>query len=168
MPRCVLELLWDTIVAGNEIFAFVKTMATNGDYRWVFGHVTPSFGKAGRKAGRIAGHDSDRRCPKAEAIAKIEPIYWRHLDEGVRHASRQTAAAGIGRSIGNIGEISANVRQTAQGTREVSEDVAQITGSSEKTGATAEGALTSAGNLSAQAGAQMGEVDRFLERFRAA
>lgn len=32
MPRCVFKFLWDTIEARNEIFAYVKNMAKNGDH----------------------------------------------------------------------------------------------------------------------------------------
>jgi PAS domain S-box-containing protein len=83
MPRCVFKLLWDTLEAGNEIFAYVKNMAKNGDYYWVFAHVTPSFDKNGN----IVGYHSNRRVPRREAIAKIEPIYRQLLEEENRHAS---------------------------------------------------------------------------------
>ena len=32
MPRCVFKLLWDTLQAKQEIFAFVKNMSRNGDF----------------------------------------------------------------------------------------------------------------------------------------
>jgi len=85
MPRCVFKLLWDTIEAGNEIFAYVKNMAKNGDYYWVFAHVTPSFDKAGR----IVGYHSNRRRPSPEAVAKIEPLYRKLLAEEERHPNRK-------------------------------------------------------------------------------
>lgn len=85
MPRCVFKLLWDTVESGKEIFAYVKNMAKNGDYYWVFAHVTPSFG-AGNK---IVGYHSNRRLPTRQAIAKIEPIYRQLLAEENRHANRK-------------------------------------------------------------------------------
>src|SRR5208337_1146296 len=51
MPRAVFKLLWDTIQEGREIFAYVKNMAKNGDYYWVFAHATPSYDAAGRIIG---------------------------------------------------------------------------------------------------------------------
>ena len=42
MPRAVFKLLWDVILGGKEIFAYVNNMAKNGDNYWVFAHVTPS------------------------------------------------------------------------------------------------------------------------------
>ncbi len=71
MPRCVFKLLWDTVGAGKEIFAYVKNMAKTGDYYWVFAHVTPSFSPDGK----VVGYHSNRRLPERSALAKIEPIY---------------------------------------------------------------------------------------------
>ena len=43
MPRCVFKLLWDTLEAKKEIFAYVVNICKNGDHYWVLAHVTPSF-----------------------------------------------------------------------------------------------------------------------------
>ena len=71
MPRCVFKLAWDQLQAGKEIFAYVKNMAKSGDYYWVFAHMTPTFDQAGN----IQSYHSNRRRPRAEALAVIEPIY---------------------------------------------------------------------------------------------
>lgn len=71
MPRCVFKLLWDTIQAGHEIFAYVKNMARNGDHYWVFAHVTPTFDDHGA----IVGYHSNRRVPERAAVAAISPLY---------------------------------------------------------------------------------------------
>ncbi|MCB9615765.1 MAG: PAS domain-containing protein [Sandaracinus sp.] len=71
MPRGVFSLLWDTIGAGDEIFAYVVNLARNGDHYWVFAHVTPTFGPDGA----LVGYHSNRRVPRRSAIATIEPIY---------------------------------------------------------------------------------------------
>jgi len=83
MPRCVFKLLWDTIGSGQEIFAYVKNMAKNGDFYWVLAHVTPSFDASGR----ITGYHSNRRSPRRDAIAKIEPIYQQLVAVENRHPS---------------------------------------------------------------------------------
>ncbi len=85
MPRCVFKLLWDTIQSGREIFAYVKNMAKNGDYYWVFAHVTPSFDQAGS----VIGYHSNRRCPRRDAVAKVAPLYQQLLEEEARHADRK-------------------------------------------------------------------------------
>lgn len=94
MPRAVFKLLWDTVLGGREIFAYVKNMSRNGDFYWVLAHVTPSY----NAAGQMVGFHSNRRVPSRAAIAAIEPIYAevaaveaRHkngkdqLDAGFRH-----------------------------------------------------------------------------------
>lgn len=71
MPRAVFRLLWDAILGGREIFAYVKNMTRTGDHYWVFAHVTPSI-DGGRS---VTGFHSNRRVPRREAIAAIEPLY---------------------------------------------------------------------------------------------
>lgn len=71
MPRCVFKVLWDTIGAGNEIFAYVKNMARNGDHYWVFAHVTPTFDSVGN----IIGYHSNRRCPDRGAVSLFGGVY---------------------------------------------------------------------------------------------
>ena len=85
MPRCVFKLLWDTIAAGSEIFAYVVNMAKNGDHYWVLAHVTPTFGPAGR----ITGYHSNRRTARREAVAEIEPLYRTLLAEEAKHAGKR-------------------------------------------------------------------------------
>jgi PAS domain S-box-containing protein len=71
MPRCVFKLLWDTIQAGEEIFAYVNNRAKNGDNYWVLAHVTPNFDDNGA----IVGYHSNRRVPKRSAVAAVVPLY---------------------------------------------------------------------------------------------
>ncbi len=85
MPRAVFHLLWQTISSGREIFAYVKNMAKNGDYYWVFAHVTPSYGRDGQ----IDGYHSNRRKPDAAALRQIETLYAQLLQEEGRHADRK-------------------------------------------------------------------------------
>ena len=81
MPRCVFKLLWDTIEAGREIFAYVLNRSRNGDHYWVFAHVTPSFDTAGR----IVGYHSNRRVPRRAAIDAVVPVYRQLLDIEARY-----------------------------------------------------------------------------------
>ena len=71
MPRAVFKLLWDTIAKGDEIFAYVLNMSSNGDHYWVFAHVTPTFAQDGG----ITGYHSNRRVPEKAALDAIQPIY---------------------------------------------------------------------------------------------
>ena len=71
MPRVVFRLLWDTIQAKREICAYVKNLAKDGSYYWVFANVTPSF----EPNGDLIGYYSVRRKPRPEAVASISEVY---------------------------------------------------------------------------------------------
>ncbi|MBK8161473.1 MAG: PAS domain-containing protein [Rhodospirillaceae bacterium] len=85
MPRCVFKLLWDTIEAKEEIFAYVLNMAKDGDHYWVFAHVTPTFDVNQN----IIGYHSNRRKPDLAQIEKVKPLYAALLAEENRHDSRK-------------------------------------------------------------------------------
>ena len=44
MPRAVFRLLWDYVLAGRSVVAYVKNMAADGAYYWVLALVTPIRG----------------------------------------------------------------------------------------------------------------------------
>lgn len=88
MPRAAFKLAWDTIEAGNEFFGYVKNMAKDGSYYWVFTHITPDFDQHKN----IVGYTSVRRYPKREAITKLEPVY-RQMVEAEHAAGARTALA---------------------------------------------------------------------------
>ncbi len=71
MPAVVFKLLWNRIRAGKEIFAYVKNKTKNGDYYWVFAHVTPSFDHNRQ----ISNFHSVRRKPSSKALNIIKPLY---------------------------------------------------------------------------------------------
>jgi len=76
MPRTVFKLLWDTIQARREICAYVKNLAKDGSFYWVFANITPSLDAAGQ----VIGYYSVRRKPRPEAIQAISPLYRAMLD----------------------------------------------------------------------------------------
>ncbi|MGP1580218.1 MAG: PAS domain-containing protein [Wolinella sp.] len=71
MPRVVFKLLWDTVGAGKEIFAYVKNLSKEGHFYWVLANVTPSY----NSDGKVIGYHSVRRRPRREALEVIAPIY---------------------------------------------------------------------------------------------
>jgi PAS domain S-box-containing protein len=89
MPRCVFKLLWDTIGAGKEIFAYVINRARNGDHYWVFAHVTPTFDDRHR----IVSYHSSRRSPRREAVDKVKGLYAELLAIENRHADAKAGMA---------------------------------------------------------------------------
>lgn len=89
MPRAVFKLLWDTIQAGQECFAYVKNMARDGSFYWVLANVTPSYDQEGQPIGYM----SVRRKPKPEAVKAIDAIYREMLEAEKRAGSRDAIAA---------------------------------------------------------------------------
>lgn len=95
MPRCVFKLLWDTIKAGDEIFAYVKNLAADGAYYWVLAHVTPSLGRDGT----VTGYHSNRRCPRRSAVVEVDALYRQLLAEEKRHSRPDQAMEASGRLL---------------------------------------------------------------------
>ncbi len=89
MPRAVFNLLWQRILNGEEIFAYVKNLAKNGDHYWVLAHVTPSFSLDGA----MDGYHSNRRVPRRAALTEIERLYGHLRGEEERHADRKQGMA---------------------------------------------------------------------------
>jgi PAS domain S-box-containing protein len=85
MPRCIFKLLWDTIQAKKEIFAYVVNMARDGDHYWVFAHVTPTLDAQQN----VIGYHSNRRKPDPGQVATIKVLYAKLLAEENRHDSRK-------------------------------------------------------------------------------
>ena len=99
MPRCVFQLLWDTLQSGKEIFAYVVNLAANGDHYWVFAHVTPSRDATGE----IVGYHSNRRVPDRRIVEDaIMPLYRTLLEEERRHSDRK---AGLEASYGMVNAL---------------------------------------------------------------
>jgi len=97
MPRAVFKLLWDTLAAGNECFAYVKNMARDGSYYWVFANVTPSYDQQDKTIGYL----SVRRKPKPEAVKLVAGLYKQMLD-AERQAGAQNAIAASSRILTNL------------------------------------------------------------------
>jgi PAS domain S-box-containing protein len=89
MPRAVFKLLWDTIQARQECFAYVKNMAKDGSFYWVFANVTPSFDADGS----LLGYYSVRRKPKASAVKTVAELYRVMLEAEQRAGTRDAIAA---------------------------------------------------------------------------
>jgi PAS domain S-box-containing protein len=96
MPRAVFKLLWDMLLQGQEVFAYVKNLTKQSDYYWVFAHVTPSY----NAAGDMIGFHSNRRVPSRKAIATVVPLYADLLAAEAQHRNGKDAlAAGHGRLL---------------------------------------------------------------------
>ena len=90
MPRSVFKLLWDTIQSRKECFAYVKNLAKDGSFYWVFAHVTPTFDARGE----LEGYLSVRRKPKASGIETASGLYRAMLQAEQAASARDAIAAG--------------------------------------------------------------------------
>jgi PAS domain S-box-containing protein len=89
MPRAVFHLLWSTIQRGDEIFAYVKNLASDGAFYWVLAHVTPSRDTAGK----VVGYHSNRRLPEPAEIRAAERLYRPMLEAEARERTGKAAVA---------------------------------------------------------------------------
>jgi PAS domain S-box-containing protein len=89
MPRCVFKLLWDTLAAREEVFAYVVNLAADGAHYWVLAHVTPTCDQNGQ----VIGYHSNRRCPDRRAVEAVTPVYAALLAEEQRHDNPPAALA---------------------------------------------------------------------------
>jgi PAS domain S-box-containing protein len=98
MPRAVFQLLWDTLSARRELFAYINNLAADGGHYWVLGHVTPSFGPGGA----VIGYHSSRRRPSPRAVERVRPLYDRLLAEERRHPNARTAVAASSQLLADL------------------------------------------------------------------
>jgi len=89
MPRCVFKLLWDTLEAGKEIFAYVLNRAKSGDHYWVFAHVTPDM----NASGQVTGYHSNLRTVERHVIPLVQGLYAQLLAEEAKHSDRKAGMA---------------------------------------------------------------------------
>lgn len=98
MPAVIFKLLWNRIKEGKEIFAYVKNKTKNGDYYWVFAHVTPSF----NDARQITNYHSVRRTPSEKALEFIKPLYATLLQKE-RHGGIAASEAALNQILNERG-----------------------------------------------------------------
>jgi PAS domain S-box-containing protein len=89
MPRAVFKLLWDTIAAGNECNAYVKNLAKDGSFYWVFANVTPDRDASGN----IVGYYSVRRKPKDSGVKTATEVYRAMLEAETQAGAKDAMAA---------------------------------------------------------------------------
>jgi PAS domain S-box-containing protein len=92
MPRGVFKFLWDTLHTEKECCAYVKNMAKDGSFYWVFANVTPSYGADGR----VNGYFSVRRKPKREAVEVMAGVYQAMMAEEQKAGPRDAMDASLG------------------------------------------------------------------------
>lgn len=96
MPRAVFKLLWDSLLAGNPIAAYVKNLASDGRYYWVLALAAPT----------ADGYLSVRFKPSSPLFALVEGVY-RELKaiEQASDARGEEPKAGMRAAVVRLGEI---------------------------------------------------------------
>lgn len=89
MPRSVFALVWDRLLAGEEVFGYVINLSRDGGHYWVLAHMTPSFDAGGG----IVGYHSNRRAPSAYAVERASALYADLLAEERRQSGKPAAIA---------------------------------------------------------------------------
>lgn len=89
MPRAVFKLLWDSIQNKRECNAYVKNLAKDGSFYWVFANVTPSFDRDGH----VIGYFSVRRKPRASGVKTAGALYRAMLEAEQQAGARDAMAA---------------------------------------------------------------------------
>lgn len=97
MPRTVFKLLWDYLLAGKSIAAYVKNMASDGRYYWVVALATPIEGD---------GFLSVRFKPSSQLFALILGIYGElRTIEQMHEKQGDGPKAGMHAAGAKLGEI---------------------------------------------------------------
>jgi PAS domain S-box-containing protein len=97
MPRGVFKYLWQTLSGGDECFAYVKNLARNGSFYWVFANVTPDVDERGQ----VGGYFSVRRKPRAGAVSAVADVY-RAMSLEERLAGQRDGPAASLAWLGNV------------------------------------------------------------------
>lgn len=84
MPRTVFKLLWDYLLAGRTIGAYVKNLAATGEYYWVYALACPIPG----------GFLSIRFKPTSPIFSAVKPLYAEMLEIESQY-SRKNRGQGI-------------------------------------------------------------------------
>ncbi|WP_316858873.1 PAS domain-containing protein [uncultured Cohaesibacter sp.] len=72
MPRAIFKIIWDTLEANTEAFAYVQNLTTSGDHYWCFAHMTPLYDDKLE----LSGYQASRRVPNHTVVRDtIEPLY---------------------------------------------------------------------------------------------
>lgn len=70
MPRAAFRSLWETVEGGRLWNGYVKNLAADGRFYWVYATIIPV-----RRKGEIVGFTSVRREPSRAAVIQAEEIY---------------------------------------------------------------------------------------------
>ena len=125
MPRTIFKLLWDTVLSGKSIYAYVKNKTKNGNYYWVKAFVTPIM-----EDGKLVKIASYRRPISSFVKSEISKLYAEliehekhnrledtfqffldYLDERGLEYDQFVDRLSFGKSVNNVGVLSIDFDQ---------------------------------------------------------
>lgn len=89
MPRAAFALAWSLIKSEKEFFGFVKNMAKDGSFYWVFTHITPDYDERGK----VMGYLSVRRKPNTSVVPTVAGLYKQMLEIEQRAGAQKAIEA---------------------------------------------------------------------------
>ncbi len=89
MPRAAFALAWSLIKSEKEFFGFVKNMAKDGSFYWVFTQITPSYDERGKAVGYL----SVRRKPNTSVLSTVIGLYKQMLEIEQRAGAQKAIEA---------------------------------------------------------------------------
>ena len=104
MPRGVFKFMWDVLEQRKECFAYVKNMARDGSFYWVFANVTPNLDDRGQPE----GYFSVRRRPSRGAVSAMSDLYRLMLAEERRAGPKEACAASLALMMGLLNQKGVN------------------------------------------------------------
>ena len=80
MPRTIFKYLWGRIVQGKEVNAYVKNLAKDGSFYWVFANIYPSL----TSTNTIVTYNSVRRKPSKNRLEFAKKFYaeLKNIEQG--------------------------------------------------------------------------------------
>lgn len=76
MPRVIFSLMWETLQSNREFNGYIKNLAKDGSYYWVFANIAPCFSSDNK----LLSYYSVRRKPDPVKLNYIQNLYVDLLD----------------------------------------------------------------------------------------
>lgn len=99
MPSAAFGLMWETLAAQKEYFAYVINRCANGNHYWVFAHVVPDIDPDN---GETMGFHSTRRRADPQACTRAAEVYRKLLEVEAKERNAHAAAAAGRRALSDI------------------------------------------------------------------
>lgn len=92
MPKIVFKTLWDTILAGKPICAYVKNLAKDGSFYWVFATVIP-----------IDDHFLSIRMKSTSDLKQVVEGLYKELITIEKHSGIEASSSALSSSLNSLG-----------------------------------------------------------------